>query len=129
MADNLKVTFGYQHPLKIMWKNGLLPSVKYGIYGLKDELEKDNVSLEHVIPISLGGKTEYNNLVLATRAKNYERGNHNIFLFTTEENIQHYLEQFKDIIVVTFSGNEYIKDILKTIDKLKRDSHKLDYRI
>lgn len=120
MSDDLKVTFGHQHPLKIMWKQGLLPSVEYGVYGLKDKLEKGNVSLEHVVPVSRGGKTEYDNLVLATQENNHNRGNHSIFLFTTEENIQYYLEQFKDIIVVTFSGNKYIKDILKTIDRLKR---------
>lgn len=103
-----------------MWKNDLLPSVQYGIYGLKDKLEKDTVSLEHVIPISRGGKTEYDNLVLATQENNHNRGNLNILLFITEEDIQRYFEQFKNIIVVTFNGNKYIEDLQRTFEKIKR---------
>ena len=118
MTDSLKIHFGYQHQLKTMWKNGHLPTVQIGIYG--DKLTKNNISLEHLLPVSRGGRTEYPNLALASQEKNHERNASNIFLFTTEENIQQYLEQFKNIIIIDFNGNKYIEDLLRTLEKLKR---------
>ena len=101
-----------------MWKNGQLPSVKVGIYG--DILTEKNISLEHIIPKSLGGKSDFSNYALATKEKNYERNSANIFLFTTEETILDYLDQFKNIMVIDFNGNKYIEQILQTLNKLKR---------
>ena len=119
MTDNLKVSFGYQHPLKTMWKRGQLPTVKVGIYG--DELTRSNISLEHLLPISRGGKTTSANLALASQEKNFERSSYDIFLFTTQEKIQQYLEQFKNIIVIDFNGNKYIEELQKTLEKLKKE--------
>ena len=67
------ITFGYSHKLKTLYKQGKLPTVKYGFYG--GELTKDIVSLEHLQPHSKGGKTVLNNLVLATIENNNRRGN------------------------------------------------------
>ena len=113
-----QVSFGYSHPLKTMWKRGYLPSVRIGIYA--DELTHENISLEHLVPISRCGKTEYSNLALASKEKNHERNAYGLFLFTTEEKIQQYLEQFKNIIIMDFNGNKYIEEIKRTIDKIKR---------
>lgn len=51
-------TFGYNHPLKSLYKSGQL-NLKYGFYGGK--LTRKNVTLEHLKPHSKGGKTELNN--------------------------------------------------------------------
>ena len=118
MEQHLRVSFGYQHPLKTMWKRGQLPTVKLGIYG--DELTRSNISLEHLLPKSRGGQTTTSNLALASQEKNFERSSYDIFLFTTQEKIQQYLDQFKNIVVIDFSGNKYIEEILKTLEKLKR---------
>lgn len=111
------VSFGsYRSPLKAAWKKGLLPTVKRGIYG--KELTLDNISLEHIIPHSKGGKTILDNLFLADSLENARRGVKPIADVITKKQLADYLEQFKDIKVKKFNGNDYIMRILKTIAKL-----------
>ena len=107
--------FGYSHPLKTLYRKGKLP-VKYGFYG--DRLTQKNVSLEHLKPFSKGGKTELNNLVLASKQKNQARGNADIRYFANKETIIKYLSQFIDVKIKGFNGNKYINDIIKTLTKL-----------
>lgn len=108
-------TFGYSNQLKTLYKKGKL-SVKYGFYG--DELNKKNVTLEHLLPISQGGKTQLKNLVLASANKNQERGVRPLKSMLNWENVGRYLEQFKDVKIKDFNGNEYIQLILQTIKEL-----------
>ena len=108
-------TFGYSHPLKTLYIKGKLP-VKYGFYG--DRLTKKNVSLEHLKPFSEGGKTELNNLVLASKQKNQARGNADIRNFANKETIIKYLSQFIDVKINDFDGNKYINGIIKTLTNL-----------
>ena len=70
------VSFGYSHPLKTLYKNGKLPTVKTGFYG--DVLDLTNVSLEHLKPKSKGGQNTLANYVLASVKKNGARGNADI---------------------------------------------------
>ena len=111
------VTFGYSSPLKTMFLKGELP-VKYGFYG--DRLNTKNVSLEHLLPKSKGGKTELSNLVLASKEKNQIRGNQPISGYLNLEALQVYLDQFKSINTKGFDGSSYIKGILKTLTNLLR---------
>ena len=108
-------SFGYSHPLKTLYIKGKLP-VKYGFYG--DRLTKKNVSLEHLKPFSKGGKTELNNLVLASKQKNQDRGNADIRNFANIETIIKYLSQFIDVKIDWFDGNKYINGIIKTLRNL-----------
>ena len=108
-------TFKYNSPLKTLYRKGKLP-VKYGFYG--DILTQKNVSLEHLKPFSKGGKTELNNLVLASKQKNMARGNADIRNFANKETIIKYLSQFIDIKINDFDGNKYIKAIIKTLTNL-----------
>lgn len=108
-------TFGYSHPLKTLWRKGKLP-VKYGFYG--DRLTQKNVSLEHLKPFSEGGKTELNNLVLASKEKNQDRGNADIRNFANIETTIKYLSQFIDVKINDFDGNKYINGIIKTLTNL-----------
>lgn len=108
-------SFGYSHPLKTLYIKGKLP-VKYGFYG--DRLTKKNVSLEHLKPFSKGGKTELNNLVLASKQKNQDRGNADIRNFANIETIIKYLSQFIDVKIEWFDGNKYINGIIKTLTNL-----------
>ena len=110
-------SFGYSSPLKTLYLKGHLP-VKYGFYG--DRLDKNNVSLEHLLPKSKGGKTELSNLVLASKEKNNLRGNKPITKFINLEAMQTYINQFKNVKVKDFNGNEYIKGLLQTITRLIR---------
>ena len=108
-------TFGYKHQLKTLFKKGKLP-VKYGFYG--DVLNKKNVTLEHLRPISQGGKTELSNLVLTSANKNQERGVRPLNEVINWLHVGQYFEPFKDLKLPDFDGNEYIRLILNTIKEL-----------
>ena len=109
-------TFGYSHPLKTAWKRGQIPQVKRGFYG--EKLTQRNVSLEHLLPISQGGKTQLNNLVLATKEANNARGDKPLSEFINYKAMGQYLDQFKNIKIKGFNGNKYIEMILKTVGGL-----------
>ena len=108
--------FGYSHALKTAWKKGKIPQVKYGFYG--ERLTKKNISLEHLKPISQGGKTEWKNLVLASNKINNARGDKPLEQFLDLKAMARYLEQFKNIKVKGFDGNKYIAMILETVGGL-----------
>lgn len=108
-------SFGYHNVIKTLYKKGKL-SVKYGFYG--DKLTKKNVTLEHLLPISQGGKTELSNLVLASANKNQERGVQPLNKMLKWDCVGKYLEQFRDVKLKDFNGNDYIQKILNTINKL-----------
>lgn len=110
-------SFGYSSPLKTLFLKGQLP-VKYGFYG--DKLNTKNVSLEHLLPRSKGGKTSLDNLVLASKEKNQIRGSQPISKYINFEAMQTYIDQFKNVKTNGFNGNEYIKNILKTVTELVR---------
>lgn len=110
------VSFGYQHYLKTMWKKGQLPQVKYGFYG--EKLTPKNVSLEHLEPKSKGGKTDIDNLVLASNKINNARGDKPLGKFLNLKAMAQYLEQFVNIKVGKFDGNEYIKKIVEKVGEL-----------
>ena len=108
-------TFGYSNKLKTLYKKGQLP-IKYGFYG--DALTKSNVSLEHLLPHSKGGKTELSNLVLASKEKNNARGAEDLANYFNPDTFKQYLDQFIDIKVKGFNGNDYIDKIIKTVKTL-----------
>ena len=109
-------TFGYSHYLKTMWKKGQLPQVKRGFYG--DTLTLRNVSLEHLHPKSKGGKTELDNLVLASNRLNNARGDKPLIQFIDLKAMARYLDQFRNIKVKGFDGNNYIAMILNKVGEL-----------
>lgn len=64
------------------------------------------------------GKTELDNLVLASKNNNSTRGNRDIKDFINPKNFKRYVEQFIGIKYKDFNGNKYILGILKTINEL-----------
>lgn len=109
--------FGYKSPLKTAWRKGLLPNVKYDIYGNK--LTKKNITLEHIIPHSQGGKTKLDNLFLATKEANQKRGIRPIKEIITIENIIQYLNQFVGVKNFYIDGEQYIEGILRRFNMLQ----------
>lgn len=109
------VNFGYSNQLKTLFKKGKLPSVEYDISGRK--LTKKNVTLDHVIPKSKGGKSAQENYMLATAEFNHMRGNKPLKDFMTNPNLVRYLSQFMDVFVDGFNGNKYIKGLLNTLER------------
>lgn len=110
------ISFGYNSPLKTLYKKGKFPKVIYGFYG--DKLTPKNVTLEHLKPHSQGGKSCLENFVLATKQNNCARGCDDIRKFAVKENIVRYLSQFMGIKLPNFNGDKYIEGILQTLTKL-----------
>ena len=108
--------FGYSNILKTLYKKGKLPTVKYGFYG--DEITEKTVTLEHLKPKCFGGKTELSNLVLTSANKNQERGVRPLSEMFNWEFAGKYFEQFRNLVVDNFNGNEYIVMAMKTIKEL-----------
>lgn len=111
-----QTSFQYNHPLKTLWKKGKLPTVTRGLYG--GVLTRDNVSLEHIQPVSQCGKTVLSNLALATKENNSARGSEDIGKFLTLGMIRDYLAQFKGVKVDGFDGTQYIGELKETFKKL-----------
>lgn len=109
------ITFGYKSPLKTLYKKGKL-NIDKGFYG--GTLTKENVTLEHLVPYSKGGKTTLDNLVLATKENNMKRSNLPIKDFINPSQVREYLKQFLGISTDDFSGDKYIKKIVMTLKKM-----------
>lgn len=112
------INFGYSNQLKTLYKKGKLPTVQYDISGRK--LTKKNATLDHVIPKSKGGKSIQENYMLATAEFNHLRGNKPLKDFMTNNGLVKYLSQFLGVFVDGFSGDKYVKGLLKTLDEANR---------
>lgn len=110
------IAFQYKSPLKTQWLKGNMPTVKKGLYGGK--LTKKNVTLEHIVPHSQGGKTTIKNLALAVDENNFKRGANPLQNYLTKDMFEQYIDQFKNIKLPDFDGNRYIKQLSKTIEGL-----------
>ena len=93
----------------------MLPSVKVDAAGNK--LTKKNVTLDHIIPKSKGGKSVTGNYMLAEKKFNSDRGSDSIFQWTTMDGVIKYLNQFIGVNVKGFIGNEYITEVLRTLER------------
>lgn len=80
-------------------------------------LTNNNVSLDHVIPKSLGGSNTLDNYVLATKSFNSSRGNAPLSSLITKEMFNKWAKQFEDIMVCGVKGTEYVLMIAKKIWK------------
>ena len=107
---------GYNNVLKTAWKQGKLPTVTKGIYG--KILTKDTISLEHIVPHSLGGETTLDNLFLADMYENSKRGIKPIADVITEKQLTDYLRQFMGVKIKGFNGDDYIRRIIRKIEQL-----------
>lgn len=111
------VSFGYKWAVKTLYKQGKLPTVKKDIYG-NPIVE---ATVEHIIPKCKGGKSSQGNYAIANAYENMKRGSDHLLKHTTKKNIKEYLEQFTDVIVGSFDGNRYKKDVTRTLHKINID--------
>lgn len=116
---NDSVSFGSKlktPDLKHLWEAGKLPNVKYGFYG--DILTHQNISREHLKPVSKKGKNVFGNIVLATKRNNGERANLDIRRFADIDTVKQYLRQFADVCLPDFDGKLYISAVKKMLSEL-----------
>ena len=112
----MRVSFnGYESPLKTMWKKNKLPRVKRGLYG--EILTRDNLSIEHLVPVSKGGSLTLENVALADRVLNALRGTKDLKEVLTRKQAFAYIDQF-------FGDNrpiirQYVKQFFETMRKLE----------
>lgn len=112
------IVFKNQPNLKKLWLKGQLPEVIYGLYG--GILKADNITREHVKPLSWGGKTVLNNTALAVNINNWRRGNKPLADYLSKQNYEQYLEQFDEILLPNFNGKLYKQNLFKTIMEMLR---------
>ena len=114
------IVFGYSNIIKTLWKEGQLPTVTKGIYG--GELTPKTVSLEHIKCKCFNGKTELNNLALATKELNELRGNKPLRFFLDGDKFIAYIKQFESVNLPNFNGKNYIEGLIKTVIKVLGDN-------
>lgn len=109
--NNISFT-GYDFKLKTMYRQGKLPKNLIDMGGNK--LTQKNLSGDHAIPKSLGGKNTDNNMILATKQFNSMRGNRPLKEVVTKENLVKWINQYLKLDKIDdFDFVQYVQDILK----------------
>lgn len=107
------ISFGYNCRLKSLYKHGKI-KIKYSFYGGK--LDPKKVSIEHIIPHSKGGINSQKNYVLCNNDQNFARGNDPIETYLDWTSVGLYLDQFRGVKIAGFDGDQYIKDVLNSLN-------------
>ena len=110
------ISFGYKHELKTAFKEGRLPTIHDFYDG--SLLKADTLTLEHLKPHSLGGKTTLTNLVLTNYHNNVRRGNRDIRLYINKEAALQYIEEAKKIKCKGINGEAYAKSLINRLKSL-----------
>lgn len=110
------IIFKQQSPLKKEWLKGKMPSVTKGIYG--GELTKDNVTLEHILPLSKGGTNDLSNLALAVGENNWARGDEPLIKVLNPEDYENYIRQFKNVSLPDINGKKYVENLNLTVERV-----------
>ena len=113
------ISFGHKWLVKDLWRKGKLPSVVKGIYG--DVLTQKNLTAEHIVPLSKGGKTVTSNLALASAANNQARSNKPLKDFADPRTLKEYVDQFIGVKTRLFNGDTYRRDLIRLFKKLGID--------
>ena len=107
---------GYNFKLKKLFKQGKLPKDLVDLGGNK--ITQKNLSGDHGLAKSKGGKTTDDNMILATKYFNSLRGNRPLKEVVTMENLIKWVNQY--IKLKPFDGFDFVKyvqDILQIIAK------------
>ncbi len=112
-TDNITFT-GYSFKLKKLYKQGKLPKDLVDIGGNK--LTNKNLSGDHAIPRSKGGKNTDSNMMLATKQFNNMRGNRPLREVVSIDNLIKWVNQYVNLEPIDgFDFQKYVKGILKII--------------
>ena len=119
-----QVTFGGALDiLKKLFNRGRLPEVEVDIYGNRIKPGKNKpgkkVTNEHVVPQALGGPDDVHNIALAAATSNSDRGTDNIGEYVSDKQFDEYADQFRDIKLDDFDGNDYVEGLRKFFEFAK----------
>ena len=106
---------GYNFKLKKLFRQGKLPKDLVDIGGNK--ITQRNLSGDHIIPRSKGGKNTDDNMMIATKQFNSLRGNRPLKEVVTLDNVIKWALKMMDIKVDGFDGVQHVKDVFKALDK------------
>lgn len=106
---------GYNFKLKKLYRQGKLPKDLIDIGGNK--ITQKNLSGDHIIPKSKGGKNTDDNMMIATKQFNSLRGNRPLKEVVTLDNVIKWALKMIDIKVDGFDGVQHVKDVFKALDK------------
>lgn len=106
---------GYNFKLKKMYRQGKLPNNLVDLGGNK--ITQSNLSGDHAIPKSKGGKTTDDNMILATKNFNSLRGNRPLREVVTMDNLIKWVNQYIQLKPIDgFDFQKYVAGILKIIE-------------
>ena len=111
-----QITFtGYDFKLKKLYRQGKLPKDLVDIGG--NRITQRNLSGDHAIPRSKGGKTTDDNMMLATKQFNSLRGNRSLKEVTTMENLLKWAKQYLALDKIDgFDFKQYVLNIFKILE-------------
>lgn len=114
-TDN--ITFlGYNFKLKKLYRQGKLPKDLVDIGG--NRLTQQNLSGDHAIPRSKGGKTNDANMMLATKQFNSLRGDRPLKEVTTMENLLKWAKQYLEMKPIDgFDFKKHVMDIFRVLEQ------------
>lgn len=107
---------GYNFKLKTLYRQGKLPKDLIDMGGNK--LTQKNLSGDHAIPRSKGGKATDDNMILCTKQFNSLRGNKDLDEVVTKKNLAAWAIQYLKLKPIDgFDFREYVINILKLFRK------------
>ena len=108
------LTFQYNSILKDEFKRGAIKLTK-DITG--KPINKKNVSLDHTIPKSKGGKSNIFNYSIMDRISNMQRSNKPIEKSIDLQSLIEYIIVMMDVKTEDFDGIKYLKGWLRTLNR------------
>lgn len=107
---------GYNFKLKKLYRQGKLPKDLIDMGGNK--ITQKNLSGDHIIPKSKGGKNTDDNMVIATKQFNSMRGNRPIHEVVTKENLAKWADIYLGLKPIDgFDFVEYVRGVLRNFYK------------
>lgn len=112
-----KISFGgYNFKLKKLYREGKLPKDLVDMGG--NRITQKNLSGDHGVPRSKGGKTIDSNMILATKQFNSLRGNRPLREVVTIDNLIKWVNQYIKLKPIEgFDFVRYVEGILKIFER------------
>lgn len=109
------ISFGNKSPLKTEFLNGGI-KIKRDITGA--EIDNSNVTLDHTVPKSKGGKSNIYNYSLMSRDANIKRGNKSLRGMIDLRCLLDYIIVMLDVKTMNVDGVDYLRRWLRNLRKV-----------